>query len=83
MGLALDLVVTPDLSGHRWKDRAEYDRLRRLGVVDDFLARQVDAACGRVLTQPGYPGARPTTACGCFTGWASGTHRPRALVISQ
>ncbi|WP_259465237.1 DUF402 domain-containing protein [Streptomyces sp. TLI_171] len=49
MDLALDLVVTPDLSGHRWKDRQEYSRLRRLGMVDDFLARQVDAACGRAI----------------------------------
>ncbi|MEU3495315.1 DUF402 domain-containing protein [Kitasatospora cineracea] len=49
MDLALDLVVTPDLSRHRWKDRDEYGRLRRLGVVDDFLDRQVDAACARAL----------------------------------
>ena len=50
LDLCLDLVITPDLSGHRWKDRAEYAQARRLGVIDDYLHRQVEQAQGRALT---------------------------------
>ncbi|WP_063783295.1 DUF402 domain-containing protein [Streptomyces sp. XY431] len=50
LDLCLDLVVTPDLSGHHWKDRAEYAQLRRLGVIDDYLHRQVEQAQGRAIT---------------------------------
>ncbi|MFD0567977.1 hypothetical protein ACFQ0T_00110 [Kitasatospora gansuensis] len=46
----LDLVVTPDLSGPHWKDRDEYAQLRRLGVIDDYLHRQVERAKGRAIT---------------------------------
>ncbi|MFF0390518.1 DUF402 domain-containing protein [Kitasatospora sp. NPDC004615] len=49
MDLALDLVATPDLAGHRFKDRDEYAQLRRLGVVDDVLDRQVQQAQGRAI----------------------------------
>ncbi len=41
--LLLDLVVEPDLS-HRWKDEGEYRQARRLGVVSDLEARQVERA---------------------------------------
>ncbi|MFJ6385914.1 DUF402 domain-containing protein [Kitasatospora sp. NPDC092039] len=49
MDLALDLVVTPDFSGHHWKDQEEYAQLRRLGVVDDYTAGQIDRARGRAI----------------------------------
>ncbi|MEK2495494.1 DUF402 domain-containing protein [Kitasatospora purpeofusca] len=66
--LALDLVVTPDLSGHHWKDREEYAQLRRLGVVDGWTAGQIDRARGRAIgmladrTGPGRAGRRPRPA---------------------
>ncbi|MFD4661510.1 DUF402 domain-containing protein [Kitasatospora sp. NPDC058444] len=50
MDLALDLVITPDLSGHHWKDQEEYAQLRRLGVVDDYTAGQIDRARGRAIS---------------------------------
>ncbi|KQV10111.1 MULTISPECIES: DUF402 domain-containing protein [unclassified Kitasatospora] len=50
LDLCLDLVVTPDLSGHHWKDHEEYAQLRRLGVIDDYLHRQVEQAKGRAIT---------------------------------
>ncbi|MFJ5924948.1 DUF402 domain-containing protein [Kitasatospora sp. NPDC092948] len=50
MDLALDLVVTPDLTGHHWKDRQEYDRLRQLDVIDDHLHHQVQQAQGRAIS---------------------------------
>ncbi|MFF8775286.1 DUF402 domain-containing protein [Kitasatospora sp. NPDC015120] len=49
MDLALDLVVTPDFSGHHWKDEEEYAQLRRLGVVDDYTAGQIDRARSRAI----------------------------------
>ncbi|MFI6850027.1 DUF402 domain-containing protein [Kitasatospora sp. NBC_00085] len=49
LDLCLDLVVTPALSGHHWKDREEYAQLRRLGVIDDYLHRQVERAQGRAI----------------------------------
>ncbi|WP_329560290.1 DUF402 domain-containing protein [Kitasatospora sp. NBC_01266] len=49
MDLALDLVITPDLSGHHWKDQEEYAQLRRLGVVDDYVGRQVERARERAI----------------------------------
>ncbi|WP_158701937.1 DUF402 domain-containing protein [Kitasatospora sp. MMS16-BH015] len=49
MDLALDLVLAPDLSGQQWKDRHEYSRLRRPGVIDDFLHHQVEQAQGRAI----------------------------------
>ncbi|MEU8515951.1 DUF402 domain-containing protein [Kitasatospora sp. NPDC048722] len=49
MDLAVDLVVEPDLSAHRWKDEDEYEQLRRLGVVDERLHGAVDAARERAL----------------------------------
>ncbi|MGW4652312.1 DUF402 domain-containing protein [Kitasatospora sp. NPDC004289] len=49
LDLCLDLVVTPDLTGHHWKDREEYAQLRRLGVIDDYLHRQVEQAKGRAI----------------------------------
>ncbi len=50
MDLALDLVITPDLSGHHWKDTEEYAQLRRLGLIDDYLHRQVERARGRAIS---------------------------------
>ncbi|WP_073924011.1 DUF402 domain-containing protein [Streptomyces sp. CB03911] len=50
LDLCLDLVITPDLSGHHWKDRDEYAQLRRLGVIDDYLHGQVERAKGRAIT---------------------------------
>ncbi|MFJ8443378.1 DUF402 domain-containing protein [Kitasatospora griseola] len=50
MDLALDLVVIPDLAGHHFKDCDEYSRLRRLGVFDDCLDRQVQQARSRAIT---------------------------------
>lgn len=41
--LFLDLVVDPDLT-LRWKDEAEYEQARCLGVVSDAEAREVDRA---------------------------------------
>ncbi|MFJ4097494.1 DUF402 domain-containing protein [Kitasatospora sp. NPDC089913] len=52
MDLALDLVVTPDLTAHHWKDQDEYAQLRRLGVVDDCTAGQIDPARGRAIGMP-------------------------------
>ncbi|MER5642152.1 DUF402 domain-containing protein [Kitasatospora sp. NPDC002227] len=49
LDLCLDLVVTPDQSGHHWKDRDEYSQLRRLGVIDDYLHHQVEQAKGRAI----------------------------------
>ncbi|GAA2839989.1 hypothetical protein GCM10010441_75380 [Kitasatospora paracochleata] len=49
MDLALDLVITPDLAGHHWKDQQEYAQLRRLGVVDDYVGRQIERARGRAI----------------------------------
>ncbi|MFJ9841402.1 DUF402 domain-containing protein [Kitasatospora sp. NPDC101155] len=49
--LFLDLVVTPDLSSHTWKDEDEYAEARRLGVVDEATHRQVDRARDRALAQ--------------------------------
>ncbi|MEE1820795.1 DUF402 domain-containing protein [Streptomyces sp. BE20] len=65
LDLCLDLVVTPDLSGHHRKDRQEYAQLRRLGVIDDYLHCQVEQAQGRALTmldnESGpFAGGRPT-----------------------
>lgn len=42
--LFVDLVVTPDLTGQRWKDEDEYAHARRLGVVTDAEHRAVEAA---------------------------------------
>jgi hypothetical protein len=49
LDLCLDLVIAPDLSTHRWKDSDEYAQVRRLGLVDDYVHRQVERACGRAL----------------------------------
>ncbi|MGW4694030.1 DUF402 domain-containing protein [Kitasatospora cineracea] len=49
MDLALDLVIAPDFSGHRFKDRDEYGHLRRLGVIDDYLDSQMHHASGRAI----------------------------------
>ncbi|WP_180290319.1 DUF402 domain-containing protein [Streptomyces sp. TLI_171] len=71
MDLALDLVAAPDLSVRHWKDRDEYGRLRRLGVVDDFLDGQVHRACDRAIRMlddragpfaAGWPGWAPDAA---------------------
>ncbi|OKI95101.1 DUF402 domain-containing protein [Kitasatospora sp. CB01950] len=70
MDLALDLVATPDLTDHHFKDRDEYARLRRLGVVDDHLDRQVQQACGRAI-------AMLDNHAGPFaTGWPAWTPDP-------
>ncbi|WP_380286484.1 DUF402 domain-containing protein [Kitasatospora purpeofusca] len=72
LDLCLDLVVTPDLSGHHWKDRAEYAQLRRLGVIDDYLHHQVERAQGRAIAMldnqagpfaDGWPAWAPDAAC--------------------
>jgi hypothetical protein len=48
--LLLDLIVTADLSGYRWKDEDEYAQGRRLGLIDDALHQRVDAARERVIS---------------------------------
>jgi hypothetical protein len=48
--LLLDLVVTADLSGYRWKDEDEYAQGRRLGLIDDTLHCCVDAAREQVVS---------------------------------
>ncbi|MEV5748097.1 DUF402 domain-containing protein [Actinoallomurus sp. NPDC052308] len=48
--LLVDLVVTADLSEHRWKDEDEYAQARRLGLIDDALHRQVEAARQQVIS---------------------------------
>jgi protein associated with RNAse G/E len=48
--LLLDLIVTADLSGYRWKDEDEYARGRRLGLIDDALHQSVDAAREQVIS---------------------------------
>jgi len=48
--LLLDLIVTADLSGYRWKDEDEYARGRRLGLIDDALHQRVDAAREQVIS---------------------------------
>ncbi|MFJ2808084.1 DUF402 domain-containing protein [Kitasatospora sp. NPDC087271] len=50
LDLCLDLVITPDLSGHDWKEQEEYAQLRLLGLIDDYLHRQVDRARGRAIS---------------------------------
>ncbi|HEX3590268.1 MAG TPA: DUF402 domain-containing protein [Pseudonocardiaceae bacterium] len=47
--LLVDLVVSPDLSSHRWKDEDEYAQGRRLGLIDDATHAHVDHARERVL----------------------------------
>jgi len=49
LDLLLDLVVEPDLAGYTWKDEDEYAHGRRLGLIDDALHAQVDAARQQVL----------------------------------
>lgn len=49
LDLCLDLVITPDLTGHHWKDTEEYAQLRRLGVVNDYADRQIEQARGRAI----------------------------------
>lgn len=49
MDLIVDLVVEPDLSGHRWKDEDEYAHGRRLGFITDADHRLVDQARDRAL----------------------------------
>ncbi|MDH6708258.1 hypothetical protein P3T27_004997 [Kitasatospora sp. MAA19] len=49
LDLCLDLVAAPDLSEHHWKDQDEYDQMRRLGLIDDYLHHQVDRARGRAI----------------------------------
>ncbi|MFD0351998.1 DUF402 domain-containing protein [Kitasatospora aburaviensis] len=49
LDLCLDLVVAPDLSSHRWKDQEEYVQVHRLGVIDDYLYRQVEQARRRAI----------------------------------
>jgi protein associated with RNAse G/E len=49
LDLLVDLVVTPDLSAHRWKDEDEYAQGRRLGLINDTLHRRVEAARQRVM----------------------------------
>jgi hypothetical protein len=47
--LFLDLVLDPDLSRPRWKDEAEYQQARRLGIIDEATYRQIEAARERAL----------------------------------
>lgn len=49
--LLLDLVVEPDLSGHRWKDEDEYAHGRRLGLITEEQHRHVDRAREEVLAR--------------------------------
>ncbi|MEU4118792.1 DUF402 domain-containing protein [Kitasatospora sp. NPDC028055] len=51
--LFLDLVITPDLGSHSWKDEDEYAEARRLGVIDRATHRQVELARERALAQLG------------------------------
>ncbi|MFD6249655.1 DUF402 domain-containing protein [Streptomyces roseolus] len=46
--LALDLVVTPDLTHWEWKDEDEYAHVRRLGIVSDAEHQAVDDARAQV-----------------------------------
>ncbi|MBM7791340.1 DUF402 domain-containing protein [Tenggerimyces flavus] len=48
LDLALDLVVAEDLT-YAWKDLDEYDRARRLGIIDDTEHQQVEAAREEVV----------------------------------
>jgi protein associated with RNAse G/E len=50
LDLLVDLVVTADLSAHRWKDEDEYAQGRRLGLIDDALHRHVEAARQHVMS---------------------------------
>lgn len=50
LDLLLDLVVMADLSGYRWKDEDEYAQGRRLGLINDTLHQQVDAARQEVVS---------------------------------
>ncbi|NML52664.1 DUF402 domain-containing protein [Streptomyces sp. R302] len=47
--LAVDLIVSPDLGRHAWKDEDEYAHARRLGVIDDTEHAAVSAARDEVL----------------------------------
>ncbi|AUG81828.1 hypothetical protein CFP65_7235 [Kitasatospora sp. MMS16-BH015] len=47
--LFVDLVVEPDLSAHHWKDVDEYEQARHLGLIDDDLHVQVEAAREQAL----------------------------------
>ncbi|WP_170305255.1 DUF402 domain-containing protein [Kitasatospora viridis] len=49
LDLCLDLLATPDLGSWWWKDEQEYAQVRRLGMVDDALDRQVATARSRAL----------------------------------
>ncbi|MFJ8623851.1 DUF402 domain-containing protein [Kitasatospora sp. NPDC093550] len=51
LDLFLDLVITPDLSAHTWKDEDEYAQARRLGLIDEATHRAVDAARDLALVQ--------------------------------
>ncbi|MFF5505808.1 DUF402 domain-containing protein [Streptomyces roseolus] len=46
--LAVDLVVTPDLTHWEWKDEDEYAHVRRLGIVSDAEHQAVDDARAQV-----------------------------------
>lgn len=50
LDLLVDLVVTPDLSAHRWKDEDEYAQGRRLGLINDVLHRRVETARQQVMS---------------------------------
>ncbi|MEF9880859.1 DUF402 domain-containing protein [Streptomyces sp. P9-A4] len=48
--LAVDLVITPDLTDWRWKDEDEYAHLRHLGVITATEHRAVESARAQALT---------------------------------
>ncbi|MFD8755403.1 DUF402 domain-containing protein [Kitasatospora sp. NPDC059577] len=51
LDLFLDLVITPDLATHTWKDEDEYAQARRLGLIDEATHRQVERAREAALAQ--------------------------------
>ncbi|MFJ1754906.1 DUF402 domain-containing protein [Kitasatospora sp. NPDC088134] len=73
MDLAIDLVVSPDLSRRRWKDVDEYGQLRRLGVIDDGLDRQVRRARERAS---GLLDERAGPFAGGWPRWTPDPHWP-------
>ena len=64
--LVLDLVVSDDLSRHRWKDDDEYAQGRRLGLIDDTTHAQVDLARQQVL---GLVETRQGPFAGDWSSW--------------
>ncbi|MFE5586104.1 DUF402 domain-containing protein [Kitasatospora sp. NPDC056531] len=73
LDLLVDLVVEPDLSGHRWKDTDEYAHGRRLGFITDQDHRLVEQARERVL---GFLQDRAGPFAAPWPAWAPETDWP-------